>query len=434
LEYVGSSAPAGKPPMPNGAAGADDDDMPPLEYVGVTSSAADSRVHAVIAAPELDEDEDLPPLEDEEAVKTMPQHSSALPESDDDMPPLEHVGQPLASAESASAAKQRTPLPAKHSATAAAAENTLRAGDKVLLKGLPRPDLNGLKGTIEAIKGNDNTVKLDVSGQQMVVKSENLHKIWLRGSGAGSMPPLQYVGAHVSSQHAPGDLVVLRDMKIASLNGEKAKVLEAGEAERIQVELLRTGQRLNVGRPNAQKSTEKAATESKTCPGDQSTPSATQAEDVLQKLKFAMQTSILAEVDEALAAAEAAQGLDWGELLLKKKQLMKKLRAKRKKMTEGDEPCTKKAAELPGTSVSMPKAKSIIAQWCEDLQLPEEMVERLVAEDVTDPQELTGVGEDELASLTVGLKIGPKGRFMKAVSRLKAQERAELGSVVGSTC
>lgn len=32
-------------------------------------------------------------------------------------------------------------------------------------------------------------------------------------------------------------------------------------------------------------------------------------------------------------------------------------------------------------------------------------------------QELTGVGETELAALTSGLKIGPKGRFMKAVKR-----------------
>lgn len=32
-------------------------------------------------------------------------------------------------------------------------------------------------------------------------------------------------------------------------------------------------------------------------------------------------------------------------------------------------------------------------------------------------EELTGVSEKELAELTTGLKIGPKGRFLKAVKR-----------------
>lgn len=77
----------------------------------------------------------------------------------------------------------------------------------------------------------------------------------------------------------------------------------------------------------------------------------------------------------------------------------------------------------------------------QELQLPPELLSRLNDEDVTDPQaavfprkfrntchcfcgyqsawlqELTEVGEQELAALTMGLKIGPKGRFMKAVKR-----------------
>ncbi|CAE7763022.1 unnamed protein product [Symbiodinium pilosum] len=63
-----------------------------------------------------------------------------------------------------------------------------------------------------------------------------------------------------------------------------------------------------------------------------------------------------------------------------------------------------------------------------ELQLPPELLSRLQAEEVTEPQELTGVSEQELSALTDGLKIGPKGRFMKAVQRMKAMEAAELRS------
>ncbi|CAE8613319.1 unnamed protein product, partial [Polarella glacialis] len=184
--------------------------------------------------------------------------------------------------------------------------------------------------------------------------------------------------------------------------------------------------------------------------------------------------------------------LEWGDLLTKKKQLLKKLRLKRKKL-QGDlgadessappapapttattttkpttaapevtkqsvavpqEPSASKAAsersaqeerdwvvlgrklgtQGPNPVHQAPKprppaqAKTVIEKWCEELQLPADLLEKLASEDVTDPQELTGVGDDELAALVLGWKLGPKGRFMKAVQRMKAAERAELGS------
>lgn len=247
------------------------------------------------------------------------------------------------------------------------------------------------------------------------------------------MPPLQYVGAQVMpTKQALGDLVVLCNMKLASLNGEKAKItsMETSDTARLQVQLLRSSQRLMVGQENVQRTLVKTANSDSGPASDQDhilkSGEANEAEAVLQQMRFAMQSTLVADLDAAIEAAESSQ-VPWGELLVKKKQIMKKLRAKKKKMQE-DGP-----DEANATRQAAP-VNSAIARWCEELQLPMDLVERLADEEVTDPQELTGVGEEELKSLTVGWKIGPKGRFMKAVQRMKAIERAELGSTVGSTC
>jgi len=280
-----------------------------------------------------------------------------------------------------------------------------------------------VEGQPNASKGR-LSVRIEKTGERLSVKPENLHKIWLRGSGAGAMPPLQYVGSKAPGLEE-GDLVLLHDLKMSSLNGEKAKVTKTAvaEEERIQVALLRTGQKLMVSQENVQRTGSRPET-SRAAGSSAATP-----QDILEQLKFAMQSSDLAEIDQALGSAEASQGLEWGDLLAKKKQLLKKLRARRKKFC--DDADDQKACPPADTSS---RSKTVVRQWCEELQLPVDLVEKLAAEEVTDPQELTGVPDEELASLVVGWKMGPKGRFMKAVQRMKAAERAELGSTTGSTC
>lgn len=58
----------------------------------------------------------------------------------------------------------------------------------------------------------------------------------------------------------------------------------------------------------------------------------------------------------------------------------------------------------------------------------------LVVEEVTDPHELTGVPDENLVVLKVGLKIGPKGLFAQKVRKMRAAEQVERGSTCGSTC
>uniref|UniRef100_A0A7S1QVC4 SAM domain-containing protein n=1 Tax=Alexandrium catenella TaxID=2925 RepID=A0A7S1QVC4_ALECA len=68
-----------------------------------------------------------------------------------------------------------------------------------------------------------------------------------------------------------------------------------------------------------------------------------------------------------------------------------------------------------------------LARWCEDLQLPADLVSRLEAEDVADPRELAAVSDGDLAAFVSGIKIGPKGRFLTAVRKMR-QELVEEGT------
>eukprot|EP00438_Fugacium_kawagutii_P015150 Skav209959 [mRNA] locus=scaffold2867:10074:15192:+ [translate_table: standard] len=148
-----------------------------------------------------------------------------------------------------------------------------------------------------------------------------------------------------------------------------------------------------------------------------------EVQDALQKMRSALHSTSLPEVDAALKV-EKTPGVAWGEWETEKVQLVKQLRARRSQIVEtvnGD-------GSRQAPEACRQVYKSTIEKWCQDLQLPQELLTRLNDEDVTDPEELTGVGEKELAALTSGLKIGPKGRFMKAVKRMKALEAAELGS------
>merc|ERR1712203_919263 len=180
-------------------------------------------------------------------------------------------------------------------------------------------------------------------------------------------------------------------------------------------------------------------------------------------MKHALASTSVAQVQDAVARVESAQGIEWGDLLPKKKQLLKKLRAKRKKMQSGDgspvpeesppaagigaaqasggsNPSSQSASEkewvvlkednmrpqtqgkdlaqarasgetnASGGPVDAPSqsGNSAVLSWCEELKLPIELAERMAKEDILDPEELTGLGDPELLSLASGFKMGPK--------------------------
>ncbi|CAE7712181.1 unnamed protein product, partial [Symbiodinium microadriaticum] len=164
--------------------------MPPLEYVGGT---AVNGVSSKCQSPdsnttqngrqEADDEDDMPPLE---YVGNGPAASSRSPglkpDEEDDMPPLEYVG------------------------ASAPLEVPLREGDRVTLKGLSKKELNGQKGTLQSFdqsKQGRLAVKLD-SGERVSIKPENLCKLDPESNGScvdvrqeaadSDMPPLEYVG------------------------------------------------------------------------------------------------------------------------------------------------------------------------------------------------------------------------------------------------
>ena len=153
----------------------DDDELPPLEYIGASAQNG-AAMNGSTGVPCVRED------------------------SDDEMPRLEYIG--------VREAQPEPPIPTNaevHSKNnnstktsvvkdlPSQANTTYRPGDQVIIRGM-RDNLNGQQGTIMSISDGFH-VKLEKTGQVVqVMSSEHLHKIWFRGSGAGTMPPLQFVG------------------------------------------------------------------------------------------------------------------------------------------------------------------------------------------------------------------------------------------------
>ena len=179
----------------------DDDELPPLEYVGATNGATNGASTGV---------KDL-------------SHANGKPEDEDDMPSLEYFGASKAAAPAVSSAPSPPKAPyaearARGGAASASAvvkemketkeptepqgSGTFRPGDQVLIRGTDKI-LDGQQGIIESI-GQDGfcQVKMEKNNQLVRLGQGNLHKIWLRGSGAGAMPPLQTVGQAGAPLHA----------------------------------------------------------------------------------------------------------------------------------------------------------------------------------------------------------------------------------------
>jgi len=545
LTYVG----AGAAPETAREEEEDDDDLPPLEYVGATPTPqepAQPKQPAPVPAAVADDDDD------------------------DDMPPLEYVGASagggalfkegdavvLKGLSKADLNGQRgTVMPFSEKANGRLPVR-LASGEKVSIK---PENLEKATGVAAAQDDGDDDDDDELPPLEYVGSTAQPAPDADDGAASDdSMPPLDYVGAAPpvvqeaaavrpplppTPQQPPlptepaaaaqglqealrvGDTVVLGGLRTADLNGERARIVKEPDASesRVELTLLRTGKKLlvkwaNITKAPAAESDEEesgkrpAAAAAKA--GASRSTAAKSPEALLEVMRQAMQSSAAAPVVDALAQVEAAEGLDWGELLPRKKQILKKLRAKRRKLQPQDEesPAPPGTPERPAAPAAGAKSKATsgssshsdkatgrgeqdkngkrveeewvvlsgaaspntpaatapssrglirtaqgpkaapplpadagvgvaaaagqtpctLRQWCQELQLPMELVQVLEAEEVSEPQELTGVPEEELTELTKGWKIGPKGRFMKAVRRMRAAEQAEFGSTCGS--
>jgi len=211
------------------------------------------------------------------------------------------------------------------------------------------------------------------------------------------------------------------------------------------------------------------------------TPKKLTANSLLAQMHEAHASNSEERISKMITEVENAN-VDWGDLMPKKRQVMKKLRAKKKKLEQVDDggAVPSEPVQAPDTShpveertienqeggasrdtpavpiaASVPTAASDVSSdsksdknwvmvknqetyqmptshqqlpsagtmslddWCQNINLPSGFAEQLRAEDVTNPRDLVCLPDDDLVQLTSGLKLGAKGRFLAAVREMR---------------
>uniref|UniRef100_A0A7S1Q9N9 SAM domain-containing protein n=1 Tax=Alexandrium catenella TaxID=2925 RepID=A0A7S1Q9N9_ALECA len=459
--------------------------------------------------------------------------------------------------------------------SAARGSLSLVVGDKVMLKGLSRAEYNGQRAEVildvETIKKDRVAVKLAKSGRVLAVRHDKIEKITedsdiddmpplmrLKKEGKedpgsdDSMPPLEIIGKPkevapskantTTGKFRVGQRMFLRTMHKAEYNGQVVQVLPADRSKMLEGQVavqLESGKRLIVKEkhlteaPPGSAGADTAGDGAQTAGNDNKNHARKSVEALLQRMQQATRSNDITFIADVISEVELNRGLEWGEAMQKrKKQQLKKLRAKKKKLQQelaskseakhgkrsesawhdvaeleaspppviaprtraaaappvanpvpvrsaqarglqsgslagvdgntsdvpsdkswvvlGDEQPRPVAhddtdgraqspgpmlveSRLPAPGASPPAGaahpsghrpaaahtKSEVAKWCEELQLPSDLVDRLEAEDVADPQELAAVADEDLLAFTHGMKIGPKGRFLTAVRKMR---------------
>lgn len=254
-----------------------------------------------------------------------------------------------------------------------------------------------------------------------------------------------------------GDVVILKDLqKQADLNGRKGTVVPCKKGnekeDRLAIKLHDTGKTLSIRILNMTKAppeVEVASANKSIPPSDKPKSSPVTCESLLERMREVKESSSLREINAVIEEVESNEALNWGDTSKTKRALLKKLRERTRKLkqvdpdpprsdisgdskpssTDGkwvvvDQPESGKEGGLGEDAVlvesQLPQQKqSPLMVWCSKHNLPTELVERLIEEDVTDPRDLVELPEDELLPLVKGLSIGVKGRFMKAVKALR---------------
>jgi len=79
------------------------------------------------------------------------------------------------------------------------------------------------------------------------------------------------------------------------------------------------------------------------------------------------------------------------------------------------------------SSPSLGTVSPELRNWCAINNIAPEIEEKLAVEEVTDPQELAVLTDEDLAAFSAGLRLGQKGKFLTAIRRL----RIDMGMMPG---
>jgi len=398
-----------------------DDDMPPLDYIGSGS-----------------------------ALK-QPRDISQDAESDSDMPPLQYVGQHSAMAThrnygvSGGSANAAGPNPLQGSPPESRRQCAF--GDIVTLKNMRSVDLNGQQAKIvKATFGTEQRVpvKLQGSGKHILVKWANFD-FAEPDETAGtddSLPPLEGIDEAV----APG------------LASESSQLAACGSFGRVQalLEKMRRASLQNATLADVCEAITHVEAEKGLDWGDQLKKKKTLLKKVRtkkQKLEEGVADPTPAGAMSTIAAAQRTGAVSTSDrtptpvaILSQASAQIEKIRTSSQSERDwvvlgssaahGGSPSdiaggvhSQALAGLTAVEASLGfTGLSSLVTWCQEHRLPLDLISRLQEEDVTDPEELVEIKDEELAHLTVGWKLGPKGRFMKAVQRMRAAARSEMGS------
>jgi len=238
--------------------------------------------------------------------------------SDDSMPPLEDPCTPTKD--------QAGDAPVKKEKTVQE-KNGFKAGDIVVLKELGNDKLNGQRATIvsctSAAHADRCAVKIISTGQRLSVKYDKIEKLYKDGAAPKS-PTASPGGSLLGMQNASL-------LKSASMLRQEPK-FPTMPLSSMQLPMPRSNLGLanSVVKPASGPSSEtKSPTKDKPTPSTKSTAA---AERLLDRMREATESSSEKFISDVLDEVERAEDIHWGEHLPKKKQAMKKLRARRRKI------------------------------------------------------------------------------------------------------
>jgi len=380
-----------------------EDSMPPLEVKGETlkrgkeepSDSEDSMPPLEIKGEKLkrgkeepsDSDDSMPPLE------MLNQTDCTKSDDSDPLPPLEYIGRHPDSAPTGRG-QQQSSIP--------------RAGTQ-LAKSIPLQSSGsghsqGSFGQAAPAAAKPPAAARPVAAAPAKAAKEapsSGSKLKKRGAedsaSDDSMPPLEYVGASLGPQQRG-----LRESPKAAAAPSAAASAAPSASRSTAPSKAATAASSAVASaaPSGARSTGPS-----TAPAAPSaSPSATPREGAFSSSARAMQSESSASrpsAENRLPAAAPAS-IPPGS---------------REKEPKGQESRPREGAAEPKVAKDPATA---LREWCEELRLPtEDLVERLLAEDVQDPADLAFVPEDDLSIFTQGMKIGAKGRFLAAVRSMK---------------
>jgi len=446
-ERPAASTPALEPSQAYDQGAESDDSMPPLEWVGAGPGTQEKKM----ANEEIESDDSMPLLELESMAHPPPARSQEKDdggaESDGSMPPLDYggvvantevhenaVGVAREVPHCASTPKPQhgetpayppcaaSPAIARDDAAADSVSPCFEAGDRVMLVGLSKMELNGsdarvLPFTTAATKLSDRLpVQLCKTGQRLAIKLENLILAGEDTASDISAPPLEYIGTVPPRGENQGTRLVDASADVMRQEGNAAAAVGGDDASDDSMPPLEYFG-VPPARDDTAAATEPKRKEDRVGLDKRSLPS-------LEHVGFVGPTGKDAEATDALENATSSRARSAIEEATDDPAPSPEQDGKAEFRSSGLHTGTWQTGQGHESKASSTMQSSSLRSmelrpWCDALKLPNDFLEQLEAEDVRSPCDLAFLPEADLLELSKGLRFGAKGRFLAGVHNMR---------------